>query len=1012
MQTLLDLPVDILSLVAENLVVRDFLNFCASCQAIWRLFRPEKLVWLVKNPEGDTVAREQAVVDSSYLVRCHALHRLFLKHGLACNYAVLFKHGASFKPVPHGDILHATFHAYGPGAILDFLLDHGASFDCVPGGMNKLFEETVRYHGPGERTDFLSQRGAKLCDAPCALETLVDDLIAHRAPWEWVEFAIDNSRPLRYAPKRVEEKLKDTYRAERLNDRVRYLLAHIPNALCILLEDTLSRQGFGPDVDMLLREGGSFVQTTSTATVEGDNGLLTRAVLEADVDLTMTDQHGWTPLYRAAGLGCTEIAKCLVKKGAPLNDGDRDRRTPLYAAALQGYHETVAWLLDAGADHTVTNRASGSTPLHIAAYRGQLEATKVLAACADLDCRNKDGWTPLFFAAYYGFQEIVKFLLDAGADPCAENHDGVTPIHAAAANAQAETVVIFLNWGVNPERYTALADGGAETPLHIAASSGHLEVVKALIKHGANLTTATDAGLTAIDVAAVNGHTEVVRFLLGSNVEAHNEPEGRRTALHWACQNGQLDVAKFLIEQHANPSVKDDNKLTPIYIAAANGHPEVVRFLIEQPQVDPDAGICDGHTPLWTAAVNGHVDVLKLLIDQRVRVDPETDDGMPPLYMAAARGYVDVVKILVENQADPSARAADGMTALHMACAFDNLEMAEVLVEHKADVNAAAKDGLMPLHAATAIHSLDIMRLLIQHKGDVNAKALCGLSPLHVSAVNGRLDEIELLLEQKVDLSAKDHNGCTPLCCASREGELDVVKRLVKELASSGTDLSVAPPQDDFHRTPLHWAVYRRHPVVAKFLVESGIDTKITDGYGKTALDWACRDGAMFHDIIHANYQATAESTQLQVIGQSVVSLSQRLLDGNLKSIPAGFHDLGHCLVLLKDSRSACFCFQQQLATRTAADDPIHHSICETCTNESESEPTHRLRFICTVCPDVTLCATHIKTTSFCRNHEFLEVPPHTPDDVRGWEVINKMPINVQEFLRGLINRYDCEPKV
>ena len=250
MQTLLDLPVDILSLVAENLVVRDFLNFCASCQAIRQLYRPEKLGWLVTNPEDDAVAREQAVAESSYLISCHALSELFRMHGLAYNYTVLFRYGASFKSVPHGDMLREVFDVHGPSELLDFLLDHGASFDRVPGGMNKLYEDTIRSYGPGKRTDFLFQHGATLCDAPCALETLIDDFVAQGAPWEWIEFVFDNGRPLRYAPERLEEELKDVYREEGLSNRVRYLLGHIPNALNILLEDTLLWQGFGPDVDM------------------------------------------------------------------------------------------------------------------------------------------------------------------------------------------------------------------------------------------------------------------------------------------------------------------------------------------------------------------------------------------------------------------------------------------------------------------------------------------------------------------------------------------------------------------------------------------------------------------------------------------------------------------------------------------------------------------------------------------------------------------------------------------
>ncbi len=70
----------------------------------------------------------------------------------------------------------------------------------------------------------------------------------------------------------------------------------------------------------------------------------------------------------------------------------------------------LKFLLDAGADVNVSNQ-SGSTPLHYAAFLGELEcATLLQQAGANLGARNSDGKTPAQWAAFHGNKEMAKLL--------------------------------------------------------------------------------------------------------------------------------------------------------------------------------------------------------------------------------------------------------------------------------------------------------------------------------------------------------------------------------------------------------------------------------------------------------------------------------------------------------------------------------------------------------------------------------------------------------------------------
>ena len=151
--------------------------------------------------------------------------------------------------------------------------------------------------------------------------------------------------------------------------------------------------------------------------------------------------------------------------------------------------------------------------------------------CHQYQGKTNDGATPLYIAAQNGHLEVVRFLVESGANKDQGTaDDGATPLYIAAQNGHLEVVRFLLESGANKDQGTA--DDGA-TPLYIAAQNGHLEVVRFLVQSGANKDQCTtDNGVTPLFIADVNGHLEVVRCLVESGAQQWQGPPSFTVKCH------------------------------------------------------------------------------------------------------------------------------------------------------------------------------------------------------------------------------------------------------------------------------------------------------------------------------------------------------------------------------------------------------------------------------------------------------------------------------------------------
>ena len=125
--------------------------------------------------------------------------------------------------------------------------------------------------------------------------------------------------------------------------------------------------------------------------------------------------------------------------------------------------------------------------------------------------RTPEGFTALGLAAVLGGPEVVRLLLEAGADPDddADNPARVRPVHAAAAARDAESLRLLLEAGADPN----VRQQAGFAPLHAAAHADEPELARLLLEHGADPTLETEDGRDAARIAADHGSARVAALL-------------------------------------------------------------------------------------------------------------------------------------------------------------------------------------------------------------------------------------------------------------------------------------------------------------------------------------------------------------------------------------------------------------------------------------------------------------------------------------------------------------------
>jgi ankyrin repeat protein len=260
----------------------------------------------------------------------------------------------------------------------------------------------------------------------------------------------------------------------------------------------------------------------------------------------------------------------------------------LIEAVRAGHLEEVQLLLDAGADVNATmNARSGSwvynqaPAITHAVLTNHSEVVELLIAYgADLELAEL-GYldTALHTAAHLNNADIVKILLESGADPnpISRHTNWETPLHYAAEAGAIDAVQALLDGGVEVD---VRIDQGRSPMMNIIKEgrSGYgSPVVRVLLDNGADPSLQDNSGSTALHYAAMNGRTDTIQLLIehGASLDLTNDLGN--TALHLAASRSKSGAVSVLIEQGASLDLKNDKGETALDVAKEDEIIEMLR---------------------------------------------------------------------------------------------------------------------------------------------------------------------------------------------------------------------------------------------------------------------------------------------------------------------------------------------------------------------------------------------------------------------------------------------------
>ncbi|KAA3681374.1 ankyrin repeat domain-containing protein 17 [Paragonimus westermani] len=420
-----------------------------------------------------------------------------------------------------------------------------------------------------------------------------------------------------------------------------------------------------------------------------------------------------TPLMEAASVGYTDIVRLLLEYGAAVDQESSTRNTALHYAATAGHLDCVRLLLQYNAPMEVQNE-TGHTPLMEATSNGHIDVARCLIehGC-DINTHSTEfKESALTLASYKGHAEMVRFLLEAGADHEHRTDEMHTALMEAAMEGHVEVARLLLAHGANVN----IPKESYESPLTLAACGGHTELAHLLIGYGADIEEVNDEGYTPLMEAAREGHEETVALLLavGADVNARTE-ETQETALTLAACGGFIEVCEMLLNAGADIEVGGVGCSTPLMEAAQEGHLELVRRLLQRGAA-VNAVTATGDTALHYAAENGHVKVCKELLDWGAVFGAMTEGGRTPLMKAARSGNLEVVQLFLERGAaidQPTSQ--NDANALSLACSGGHAKVVKYLLQHGADPQYQLRDGSTMLIEAARSGSPAVLRLILDY---------------------------------------------------------------------------------------------------------------------------------------------------------------------------------------------------------------------------------------------------------------------------------------------------------
>ena len=527
---------------------------------------------------------------------------------------------------------------------------------------------------------------------------------------------------------------------------------------------------------------------------------------------------------------------------------------------------------------------------------------KLLQQGANADWTDAKGVPAVAWATFAGDPEVIKLLLDAGANvrnKASLAHDALLIYLAEGVyrnRLQVEIIDKLLAAGADVNAFNSYRGRILNRAIVRVPHSLSLETIKALIKAGADVNAADASGLTPLMLAASQNQFELLNLLLsaGAKRSVNAKDAAGRSAFILAAggyKDSTLPIVKVLLANGANALAADDAGETPLMHAAKGASNETIQILLKL-GASVDAKDKQGQTVLMYATRNyytperGAAQTVKLLLAAGAKVNEIDGYRRSALIYAAYNSAADleVVKLLIENGANVNVVDLEGQTALLLAVQRNATNVAFRLLQAgaAATINTKDKNGLTPLQYAVDWGLEEIFTALLAAGASVDVVNEKGETALISAAQRSHPTMVKLLLAAHASVNIKDKSGNTALMYA-KSSDSGPDAEVFDALIAAGASLDST---NGFGETPLILAAAKMGNVAAvrKLLAT---DAKATVNArtknGLTALIYA----ASYSDseIVAALLAAGAKVDETDDSGRTALACSIRRFQPSIEII-------------------------------------------------------------------------------------------------------------------------------
>lgn len=476
---------------------------------------------------------------------------------------------------------------------------------------------------------------------------------------------------------------------------------------------------------------------------------------EAGADINFRNEINQTALHIAAG--SPVLVRLLLEAGADANAVNRFGATPLHRMLTyrNSSIESMVLLIEQGHANINAVNINGTTPLHslVALYNKNL-VKKFIEYEPNYNAMDNEGNTPLhtFMQNYMTDMDVLKTLLEKGANPNAKNHQGLTPLLCLHNVNWAFTKIMELFQDTGADIHEVDRDGNnllfrlLAHRTELLGGDSHKELIH-LIDRGLSPSQRNYQGQTALHKAVVY-----------------------QTAREWYGGPKSLNISRldFLINLNLDVKAVD-------YGGNSLLHTLAMRY-------DVHSSYTGGYRliPLW-----------KKLVGLGLDLEQKNHAGRTPLHILCtaserivpsvpSQGELMPMSFVISRVKNLDVPDNDGATPLHIAVTRSET-LSKQLIDAGANPLACTHDGLTPLHLAARCRESNIVGLLLNAMQNHEKKTSTSI-PLGEEAEGIALDKKATKPEAAVGVNAQmldNDNAITPLFYAIMSGRPETVALLL-----------------------------------------------------------------------------------------------------------------------------------------------------------------------------------------------------------------------------------------